>query len=1001
MLKINEKIKNLILNNRKNVIFMLNIYTHICIMKVNTIHSLMVKKFVLFVWVMLSVGSLNAQGWLKNFGGRSENLNIQVIEPTSDGGYFQCGYTFANGSTQLYLSKLDAEGSIISQNKISTPTLINVNDGLHMVAAADGSFFINYATDTTSGNNNNINLLKVNQKCKVLWSKNYSAGSKKIARIGDLKLLSDNTLASLITVKSVFNDSVAILKTTQQGDSLWFKALTPITNRLATALVERTADKALLFSSKVNGASDTARLYKSDGNGNFISSNVIGLNNSIQNPLKTISDLKFLSDGNLAAIGSNFAKIDTNGRIIWEINKSFANYPASFVVKSGDGSFVLLNYVDSVKNATVVPNINLTSINASGVQTSQKLIKLFSGTNTNYSLFYSLKNTNDGGLIFSGQDGTSQGAIGQVVKMKAENVLYTNLVTGRVFIDYNSNCNLDALEPNFSNAVIEFVKQGADAKVLRTRPDAQGNYSISLDAGAYKISANPLSDNFIGCTSAVNFNQDFNVDNSGLAEVRYLGVKPVYTFAQMQVSVSSVGLVKCTPTTYSVSYCNVGSQKAINASVDITFDSLLNFNSSAQTFTKNKHTYNFKLGDVEAGACGSFNFVATSDCSTAIKLGQIIATHAHAYPDTFSRAGSSNAYLNVSSSCDPDSVRFIISNTGKAVSGPKGGVIIQDDVIFLRVAPNLNGGKSSTLSFAKNGKTLRAVIDQVANANSLSTQPTAYVEGCGTDASGSFSTGFVNQFPEDDADYFLDQDNAVLLGAINLKLEAMPVGYGAKHYVKNSDGIEYLIRFKNPVFGLKDTFSNVLIRDTLSTFLNINAIELGASSQAVRADVFGESLLKIFVDTIKSTDGEWGFVKFRIQPKTNIPSGTIITNTAYINDVSTNFTASNAVFHTIGSDYIVTALVDVNEPNQKASVKVYPNPFIDYATFVLSDTDFSFNEEKVFEVYNLAGQLVNSSRFTGNEFTFQRNNLTDDIYIFKINSHDLKKIASGKLFITK
>jgi len=67
----------------------------------------------------------------------------------------------------------------------------------------------------------------------------------------------------------------------------------------------------------------------------------------------------------------------------------------------------------------------------------------------------------------------------------------------------------------------------------------------------------------------------------------------------------------------------------------------------------------------------------------------------------------------------------------------------------------------------------------------------------------------------------------------------------------------------------------------------------------------------------------------------------------------------------------------------------------------LGDADFGVNEEKIFEVYNLAGQLVNSSRFTGNEYTFQRNNLTDDIYIFKINSHDLKKIASGKLLISK
>ena len=999
-MKINFNVQIYDLSFRKNVIFMLNIYSHICIMKVNTIHSLMVKKFVLFVWVMLPVVSLSAQGWLKNFGTRSENLNIQTIEQTNDGGYFQCGYLFANGSTQLYLSKLDAEGIIIAQNKILTPALINVNDGVHMVAAADGSFFINYATDTTNSNNNNINLLRVNQKCQILWSKKFSAGSKKLARIADLKLLSDNTLASLITVKTTFSDSVAILKTTQQGDSLWFKALTPITNRLATSLVERVADKALFFSTKVNGASDNARLYKTDAQGNFISSSVIGATTDSL-PVKTVNDLKFLSDGNLVCLGSNFVKIDTAGKIIWNAKLELANYPNSFVINK-NGSFSTLATIATVKNAPIVPNVDLISVDASGNTLSKKLIRLFNVNDASaYSLFYSLKNTADGGVIFSGQDGISSGAVGQVVKINADNVLYTNLVTGRVFLDYNKNCNLDALEPNFSNAVIEFAKQGSQNTIIRTRPDAQGNYIVSLDAGSYKINVNPLSNNYVGCSSSVAFNQDFNADNSGLTEVRYLGAKPVFTAPQIQVSVSSAGLVKCTPTTYSVSYCNVGSQNALNASISITLDSLLKFNSSVLPYTKNKRTFNFAIGNIGASACGSFSFVATSACGDSTKLGQVLSIRAHAYPDTFSKTNTSSAYINVDGKCDADSVRFIISNSGRTATGPKNGVIIVDDVIFLRLAPSVDTSHKINYSFPKNGKTYRAVVDQMVNVNSLSTQPTTFVEGCGTDATGSFTTGFVNQFPEDDADFFLDQDNAVLRDKISLNLEAMPQGYGFKHYIKNSDGIEYIIRYKNPVFGLKDTATNVLIRDTLSTFLNVNAIELGASSNAYRADVFGENILKIFVDTIKSTDGEWGFVKFRIQPKTNIPSGTIIFNTAYINDVSSNFTASNAVFHTIGSDYIITALVDVVEPNQKASVKVYPNPFIDYATFVLGDADFSVNEEKIFEVYNLAGQLVNSSRFTGNEYTFQRNNLTDDIYIFKINSHDLKKIASGKLLISK
>jgi uncharacterized repeat protein (TIGR01451 family) len=114
-----------------------------------------------------------------------------------------------------------------------------------------------------------------------------------------------------------------------------------------------------------------------------------------------------------------------------------------------------------------------------------------------------------------------------------------------------------------------------------------------------------------------------------------------------------------------------------------------------------------------------------------------------------------------------------------------------------------------------------------------------------------------------------------------------PIGVTEKKFIKNTDLLEYLVRFQNTG---SDTAYTVVIRDTLSKFLDVSSLIVGASSHSYTWGISGKGnpIITFTFDNIYLPHAKVkepasnGFVKFKIRQTAGNPIGTKITNKAGI-----------------------------------------------------------------------------------------------------------------------
>ena len=132
--------------------------------------------------------------------------------------------------------------------------------------------------------------------------------------------------------------------------------------------------------------------------------------------------------------------------------------------------------------------------------------------------------------------------------------------------------------------------------------------------------------------------------------------------------------------------------------------------------------------------------------------------------------------MEVDATCVDDTIHFSIKNDGNAILSPGlDFIVIEDDVILYQQQPigELAIGEVHEFSLKAGMATYRLEADQEPNHPGNST-PTTIVEGCGN----GFTPGFVNQFPMDDADPFLDIDCRENIGSYDPNdKQAFPIGY--------------------------------------------------------------------------------------------------------------------------------------------------------------------------------------------------------------------------------
>ncbi|HOY42823.1 MAG TPA: T9SS type A sorting domain-containing protein, partial [Chitinophagales bacterium] len=566
--------------------------------------------------------------------------------------------------------------------------------------------------------------------------------------------------------------------------------------------------------------------------------------------------------------------------------------------------------------------------------------------------------------------------------------------TGNVYKDNNNNCSFDTItDTPYKYRTVEVTKTDAPLPYkYYDFTDANGKFEIFADTGNFSAKVFPNSDLWSACPSVHNF----SLNNANDTVIQNFYLQRLLNCPKLSVSIATDRLRSCIDNSYYINYCNRGTADAVDAYVQVTFDSALIVNSASLPYTHVGNVYSFQVGTIKEDSCGQFIVSTTLNCSTPLGITHCVT--AHIYPDSLCatvdpRWDRSN--VAVDGKCLGDSVLFRIRNIGTGnMSVPKQYIVIEDNV--LRIIPinfQLNAGQELLIKRPANGTTQRLVAEQT-DYFPYPSHPTAVVENC-----GGLNAGFVNQFPNDDAADFIAVNCTQNIGSFDPNdKNGIPEGINTEHLIEKNTDIDYRIRFQNTG---TDTAYDVYILDTLSPKLDVATLQMGAASHAYRYEIYGDghAILKVvfpginLVDSFKNEPLSHGFFTYRISQDSTNEKGDIIYNAADIYFDSNQPVKTNTTVHTI-TDVLFSIISTVIENKWQVSVSAYPNPFRDKCTIEIN-TKNSINGVFHFSLFNLSGQLI-EEQYVRDKVEVAANNLSDNIYLYRIEyAGDL--VSAGKI----
>jgi hypothetical protein len=464
----------------------------------------------------------------------------------------------------------------------------------------------------------------------------------------------------------------------------------------------------------------------------------------------------------------------------------------------------------------------------------------------------------------------------------------------------------------------------------------------------------------------------------------------------LNVNITNRALRPCFDAVQVVNFCNHGSAIAQNAYIEVQLDANLTYQSSTKTaIPKGNNLYRFDLGNIPIDSCGQFTISTKVACDNSL-LGKTLCNSAHIFPDSLC-APQDNGKIQVTGTCNGSTIDFKIKNLDdKPMNNSKQYIVIEDHVMFRQGSFNLTPNQVETVSIpAQAGKTYRIIAEQT---NPIyGNLATIAFENCNVSASPT--TGMINQFPQGDDSPFEDTDCRVVTASYDPNdKQAVPEGVNNQHFIAKNTDLEYMIRFQNKG---TDTAFLVIIKDTLSQFLDPATIELGASSHPCKFDLTDRGIAKFIFSGINlphekvDKEGSNGFVKFRIKQRRDLPNGTVINNKAAIFFDYNDPIITNTTYHTIGENWLM--IVPNKEVNEATiDITVFPNPFNE-STRIEAQIGEEHNN-LTFNLFNSNGQILRSESFVGKTLDFQRNGLHNGFYFYEIKS-DGKRLGTGKLVV--
>lgn len=565
-------------------------------------------------------------------------------------------------------------------------------------------------------------------------------------------------------------------------------------------------------------------------------------------------------------------------------------------------------------------------------------------------------------------------------------------ISGKVARDESDNCLVDAGEPGLAGWL---VRAESASDTFYGVSNLQGDYWIGVPTGNYTVVT--LAPNALWEICLPSPAVTVNIPGDTLTGID-LPVKVQYQCPSLSVSLGSGLLRRCMSGTYYVNYCNEGTTDAIDPFILVTLDPFLTPGASTHLYTDlGGGVLQFNIGDLAVGQCGYFSFNVQLSCAAV--LGQTHCTEAHIYPDgncVPSNDSWSGASLRVTSQCNADSVHFTIKNIGVGdMIGTSNYIVVEDAVMLMSAPFQLAADDSTDIAVPANGSTWRVEVQQEPFHPGLSA-PALSVEACS--AMGSFSTGFVTQFPNNEQDPWIDIDCKQNVGSWDPNdKQGFPIGYGTAHYIRPGTELEYMIRFQNTG---TDTAFTVRIADTLSSWLDVATIRPGAGSHPYKFNLTGSGFAEFLFENIMLPDSNVnqeasnGFVKFSIYPRADAPLETLIENTANIYFDSNDAVVTNTTRHRLGENFLTVGLWQPRRPAYQ--VLVSPNPFSE--TALLEVKGIASSAPLHLQVFDLQGKMVMEMTAPGPALTLKKGELPNGTFLFKIDQKGLL-VGSGKLMV--
>lgn len=207
--------------------------------------------------------------------------------------------------------------------------------------------------------------------------------------------------------------------------------------------------------------------------------------------------------------------------------------------------------------------------------------------------------------------------------------------------------------------------------------------------------------------------------------------------------------------------------------------------------------------------------------------------------------------------------------------------------------------------------------------------------------------------------------------------------------VKSGDRLEYLIRFQNTG---TDTAFTVVIKDTLSTNLDLNSINMGASSHHYTWEVHENVLIINFnnimlPDSNKSEQNSHGFIKFKINPKANITYKDLISNRAAIYFDYNEPVITNQVW--LNKNIVSSS----DEMAKNIDFQLFPNPVDDILNLVYQN-EMDGNTSIV--LLNMQGQVLLKKEIAQKQNSIDISSFPKGVYLVQLkykNNINTKKFV--------